>query len=158
VTVTTDPGQMMLQMWERTRRLPLGTQLFSWLLGRRVPYSESIGPVILELEPGHARISMADRPELRNHLHSIHAVAMANLGELTSGLAMITALPAGVRAIVVSLHTDYLKKARGTLIAESRVTLPAIHGDLEHVVEAEIRDAALDVVARATVRWRLGRA
>ena len=152
------PGQTILEMWRRTRGLPLGAQLFSYMLGRRVPYSASIGALVLELEPGHARLSMADRPGLRNHLNSVHAVALANLGEFTSGLAMTTALPADVRAIVVSLHTDYLKKARGPLIAESRVTLPAVHGDLEHIVEAEIRDAGQDLVAKVAVRWRLGRA
>jgi len=147
---------MLLEWWRRTHGLPFGPRIFSAALARRVPYSGTIGAVVRELEAGHARVSMADRAGLRNHLHSIHAVALANLGELASGLAMATALPEGVRAIVVSLHTDYFKKARGTLVAESRVVLPAVRGDLDHVVEAEIRDGSQDVVATVAVRWRLG--
>jgi len=69
---------------------------------------------------------------------------------------MTTALPPGVRAIVLALNTEYAKKARGTLVAEANVTVPAVTGDVEHDVRAEIRDAAGDVVAVVTARWRLG--
>jgi acyl-coenzyme A thioesterase PaaI-like protein len=98
---------------------------------------------------------LADRPGVRNHLNSIHAIALANLGEMASGLAMTTALPPGIRSIVTGLEIGYAKKARGTLTAESRVQVPEVRGDVEHDVQAEIRDSAGDLVATITVRWRL---
>lgn len=151
----TGPGERLLANWQKARRLPFGGALFTWALGLMVPYTATIAPRVLELEPGFARIAMSDRRGVRNHLDSVHAIALANLGEFTSGAAMITALPPEVRSIVTGLSIEYLKKARGRLVAEARVTVPTVTGDMEHVVCAEIRDRTQDVVARVEVRWRL---
>lgn len=153
------PGARLLALWHRFRDVPFGSALFGFVLGGTVPYSGTIGARVRALEPGHAVLEMRDRGRLRNHLGSIHAVALANLGELASGLAMTAALPAGTRGIVTGLSVEYRKKARGTLSAESRVTLPGglgpAAGDLPCPVRAEIRDAAGDVVAVVAVDWRL---
>jgi len=111
---------------------------------------------VLALAPGHAKVALRDRRAVRNHLGSVHAVALANLGELASGLAMTASLPAGVRGIVRSITIEFTKKARGTLVAESRVTLPEVTGDTDFEVRAEIRDERAEVVATVRVQWRLG--
>ena len=121
-----------------------------------VPYTGSVNPRVETLEPGYARISITQRRRLEQHLGSIHAIALANVAEFASGAAMTTALPSGYRGIVTKFTMEYFKKARGTVTAESRPTLPDLTKDGEHDFVSEVKDEAGDVVAKATVRWRLG--
>lgn len=149
------PGARLLSNWKRLSRLPFGRWIFNRMLGRMVPYTGALGARIETLEAGRAVVTLADRREVRNHLASIHAVALANLAELTSGTAMLTALPPGTRGIVTRLEIDYLKKARGSLTGRSQVRVPAITAPTVLHPEAEITDAAGDVVARARVTWHV---
>jgi len=149
----------VLELWNKLERWPAGKWFFSRFVGRFAPYSGSIGANVRSLEPGRAVLSVKDRRPIRNHLHSVHAIALANLGELTSGLAVLSALPRAIRGIITALSMEYMKKARGLLIAECKCVVPSantITEDIAFEVTTEIRDSQNDLVARATVTWRLG--
>lgn len=146
----------LARLWQHLSPLPGGRWLFSRAFGRAVPYSGSIGAVIEALEPGYCRARLRERRAVQQHLGSVHAVALVNLGELTSGLAMTMALSDGVRGIVISLEAEYQKKARGVLIAESRVTVPPFGSEpVDHRVETTIRDQTGDAVCVVRTVWRL---
>lgn len=152
------PGERVLDLWRALEDWPGGARLFGVLLGRFVPYSGTISPRVRRLEPGRCVVAMPDRRRVRNHLRSIHAVALANLGELATGLATVTALDPGVRGIVTGLEVEYEKKARGLVTARCRSSPPApAEGDpaARHRPEAAIRDADGDTVATVRATWRL---
>jgi acyl-coenzyme A thioesterase PaaI-like protein len=150
------PGARLLSAWRRLSPLPGGRWLFTQLVKWMIPYTGSVSPRVEVLEPGYARISITQRRKLEQHLGSIHAIALMNLAEFASGAAMTTALPPGFRGIVTKISIEYFKKARGTVTAESRPVLPDLSVDGEFDFTSEIKDQKGDVVARATVRWRLG--
>lgn len=150
------PSADIRALWTRLHGVPGGKALFSWALGRMVPYTGTIRPRVVELRAGYARVEMADRRRVRNHLNSIHAIALANLAEAASGLAVIYALPEDARGILISMSIEYVKKARGRLTAECSCEVPDARERREHEIEVTVRDAAGEVVARARPRWVIG--
>jgi len=155
VTPLSAPGERVRSLWNRLFHLPGGKTLFSVLFGRMAPYTGSIGARVDTLEPGFCRVTLRDRRAVRNHLNSIHAMALANLAEAASGLAVAAALPAGVQGIITEFSVTYLKKARGRLVAECRVDLGLVKVEREQEAKVVITDAAGEVVARAVATWRL---
>ena len=146
----------LLEQWTRLSRLPLGRRVFSWTVGRMARYTGSISPEVMELSPGQCRVQMRDRARVRNHLRSIHAIALTNLGEVTTGLAMLAGLPDDTRGIVMSLETEFVKKARGTITAVCDCEPPTTNETRELDLEATLRDESEEVVARVRAHWKVG--
>lgn len=146
----------ILRAWKRLSRLPFGKFLFSRMIGWKAPYTGTIRGRVKKLGPGYARIVMGDRRRVRNHLKSVHAIALMNLAEEASGLAMLAGMPREGRAILTGFTIDYVKKARGKITAESRSPTPDVTETNEVLVPVELFDKGGDVVARAEARWRVG--
>ncbi|MES9988574.1 MAG: hotdog fold domain-containing protein [Candidatus Thiodiazotropha endolucinida] len=150
------PEARVVSLWRRFGNNALGRRIYSLLFGRLVPYTGTIRPVIEEISPGRARVTLRDRRVLRNHLNSIHAIALANVGELASGLALIASMPESTKGIVTRLEIDYLKKARGDLTAIGEAQVPETIGESTTLqVHATIWDREGDSVANLTTHWQL---
>lgn len=143
----------ILKLWQTCNAFPGGRRIFQILFAFKVPYSGSIRPNILSLKAGHCVVELKDRPFVRNHLKSIHAIALANLGEMASGLAFISALSSDYQAIVKSLSIEFKKKARGKIRAESVCDLSEFADSGEYDAKAVMTDRSGDVVAEIAVHW-----
>jgi acyl-coenzyme A thioesterase PaaI-like protein len=150
------PSVFIRKAWPRLKNIPGGNRIFSVLVGKFIPYTGSISPLVEEVDNGTAVVSMVDRAAVRNHLNSIHAIALANLGEFTTGLSVLSQLHKKSKAILVHFEIDYIMKARGQLRASCFSKVPdSIKTDTDFVALAEIKNQAGDVVAKVAATWRI---
>lgn len=146
----------MASIWQKLSPLPGGRWLFSFLLGRFVRYTGTIPFVVRELESGRCLVTLRDKKNVRNHLSSIHAIALANLAEVSSGLALNYRLPSGCQAILISFQIEYLKKARGELSAFSQFDPPLSTEKKDYFLPVTISNSSGEIVAKAQACWRVG--
>ncbi|MBU6160104.1 MAG: PaaI family thioesterase [Myxococcales bacterium] len=143
-------------LWDRLSRVPGGKRAFSAILGRMAPYTGTVGAEVVELRRGFGRVELRDRRAVRNHLGSVHAIALMNLAEMASGVAMIYSLPSNTRGIIKGLSMSYLKKARGTLTATAAFVPVATNEKQDVTLTVEVTDPQGEIVATATADWRIG--
>jgi uncharacterized protein (TIGR00369 family) len=149
-------GNAIRDSWDKLSSKPGGKQIFSRLVGQAAPYTGTVKARVVELERGYAKATMADRRKVRNHLNSVHAVALVNLAELTGNAAMAYTMPDDARFIVAGLSIEYVKKARGTITAESHCPIPESSDKQTYEVPVVLRDASGDEVARVTLQTLIG--
>lgn len=147
----------LMRRWGLCGWLPGGRWLFSQLIGWMVPYTGSLGAEVEELAPGRARVRLRQRRAVSNHLGSVHAAALANLGEMTLGLAMTALQPPGGRFIPTRLEVDYLKKARGTLLCVVELPPRVWPEDDTWQGEASIFDDSQELCCRVVASLKVGR-
>jgi uncharacterized protein (TIGR00369 family) len=150
------PESIVMDKWNRAKGSAVGRWLFSRAVGRFAPYTGTIGARIQELQPGRSVVTMRDRKAVRNHLNSVHAVALTNLVELCGSLAIIASLPPETRMIPIRLETDFVKKGRGLMTAESTCAIPSSSGKAELPATVVVRDDSGDEIARGRVTVVIG--
>jgi acyl-coenzyme A thioesterase PaaI-like protein len=149
-------GNPLREAWNRLSPLPGGKAIFSRLVGIVAPYTGTIGATVQELRRGYGRAVLRDRRAVRNHLSSVHAIALVNLAEMTGNAALAYSLPEDARFIVAGMSIDYLKKARGDITAECECAIPDSSERRELEVPVTLRDRTGEVVARAVLRSLVG--
>jgi uncharacterized protein (TIGR00369 family) len=142
--------------WRALSGLPGGKRVFSLAVGAAAPYTGTIDARVLDLRDNYAKVRLADRRAVRNHLKSVHAVALVNLAEMTGNLALAYSLPDDARFIVAGLSIEYVKKARGPITATSEPPPVSTSERREIPVEVTMTNESGEVVARATLRSLVG--
>lgn len=138
-----------LRRFETLRRLPLGRHVFDLAVATFAPFNAVLGVKVEELAPGLARTSMRDAYFRRNHLRTVHAVALTGLAEVTGNLAVASLLAEGQRFVVRSFEIDFERKARGALRAECALEARAVSTGQDVEVSVAIYDAQGERVASA---------
>jgi hypothetical protein len=90
--------------------------IFNIIIKLSSPYSGSINPNIKYFDNTRCICYIIDKRSIHNPFKSIHALALANLGELTSGLDVMEMLKSiNKRGIVTKIKSEYYKKACGKI-------------------------------------------
>ena len=146
-----------LALWRRLN----GTSLGRWLHARLVcfvaPYFGSIRPVFRVLEPGRVEIAFRNRRAVRNHLNSVHAIAMCNAAELAGGTCIDASLDPSLRWIPVGMSVQYLKMAKTDLIARCEIPDYSWTEPQDVTVAVGVFDTAGVEVFHADITMRLSK-
>jgi acyl-coenzyme A thioesterase PaaI-like protein len=145
----------LLAVYRTLDRVPvLGRGAFSLAYRCAAPYFLTIPASVVEVGPGMARARMPQRPWLRNHLGTVHAIALCNLAEYAMGAVAEATVPASHRWVPKGMTVEYRAKARGTMNATATLRLPAgpLGDRLELPVQITVSDAAAEEVFTATIR------
>lgn len=126
------------------------------MVGTMAPYTGTIDAQVVELRDGYAKVILSDRRKVRNHLKCVHAIALANLGELCGNIGVAYSLPDDARFIVAGLSMEYIKKARGVITAECHCPTPQTNERTEYEVVVDMKDASGEVVCRCTLKTLVG--
>jgi acyl-coenzyme A thioesterase PaaI-like protein len=153
--IKSGPQNKIRFAWQRLQKLPLGHLVFSRFLGQWIPYTGTLDAKVVALTDGFAQVEMADKRRVRNHLNSIHAMALANLGELATGLALNYALPPRGKGILVGFEVQYLKKARGPILAQCEFSPPEWQPTQRLELEGVLTNASGEVVTRVNAVWKV---
>lgn len=136
--------------YQRISKLPFGNRIFSRLVTFIAPYFASIHPLIKDVRPGHCAILIKERRSIRNHIGTIHAIAMCNIAELAMGIVADVSIKPNLRWIPRSMKVEYLSKAKGTLTGicdiDPEIIVP---GDVD--VPVEVMNESGKIVFRAVI-------
>lgn len=95
--------------------------LHSWLLsqlfGRAVKFAGTAGIQIRQLGFHQATLLQRNQRKVQNHIGSVHAAAMALLGESASGFLLGMHVPDDRLPLLKSMQLNYVKRATGALTA-----------------------------------------
>ena len=149
--MTTMSESSALRIWNRLKGTATGRWLFTRIVCFKAPYFNSISPLFVELQTGRAVVSMRIRRKVKNHIGTVHAIAMANLCEIAAGTLTEASVPQDMRWIPKSMNIAYLGKAATAVTATAELP-PVVSGDaLDAVVSVDVCDTNGAIVVHADI-------
>jgi uncharacterized protein (TIGR00369 family) len=131
----------------------------------RMPYNAMLGVRIVEMDGGHAKGALAARPEVGNHVGTMHAGAQFSLIEAASGAAVSSAfldLLGRATPLAQGAEVTYRRPARGDVVADAVLSPEEIdrvrreldtHGRARFDVAVGVTDAEGTLATEAVMRW-----
>jgi acyl-coenzyme A thioesterase PaaI-like protein len=129
---------MLATLWEKTNGLPMGNRIFSTLYAQKAPYFATIHATVTELRPNYAELQLPKRRSVKNHIGTVHAIALCNGAEMAMGALAEMTCPADKRWIPAGMDIRYTAKADSdiTVIAETDPEQWQVDGELPVRVKA----------------------
>lgn len=140
-----------LRSWNKLSSTGFGRWLFTRFVCYRAPYFASISPLIIELGVGRAVVTMRKRRKVKNHIGTVHVIAISNLCEIAAGTMTEVSTPADMRWIPKSMNIQYLAKAETSMTAIATVP-PIESGDArDYIVAVDVHDENDKIVVHADI-------
>jgi len=90
----------------------LGRDNYGSAIAELASYFGTISPLLFELKPGFfVKSSLKTPTRFKNHLHTMHAIAICYSAEMVAGLTSDVPIPGGRRSIPVGMAVRYLSMA-----------------------------------------------
>ncbi|MGE5626344.1 MAG: DUF4442 domain-containing protein [Bacillota bacterium] len=104
--------------------LPAGLRclLVTWAFGSTVHFVRTAGLRFQELTEERAVLVLKNRRRVQNHIGTVHAAAVALLGETATGAVFGMNVPDDKFPILKSMRLNYVKRSQGALRAEASLT------------------------------------
>jgi len=144
-----------LSIWQKLSALPCGKWLFSRLVCLKAPYFSGISPRFVEMRPGYAVVRMKKRRKVKNHIGTVHVIAICNLAEIAAGTMTDATVPENIRWIPKGMTVKYLAKATTDLVAVATINpIPDFSSAMNVPVDVAVTDShGQDVFHAVITMW-----
>lgn len=103
---------------------PTGVRRFliTWAFGGTVHFVRTAGVKFEELTEERAVVVLRNKRRVQNHIGTVHAAAVALIGETATGAVFGMSVPDDKLPILRSMRINYTRKSKGALRAEATLT------------------------------------
>jgi acyl-coenzyme A thioesterase PaaI-like protein len=96
--------------------------LITWAFGGTVHFVRTAGLKFQELTEERAVLMLSNKRRVQNHIGTVHAAAVALIGETATGAVFGMSVPDEKFPILKSMRLNYTKRSQGALRAEATLS------------------------------------